>query len=104
MYWRSASKPVSGDRVAVGVGGGGGVAWRSVVLEEPLHAERKASIAIHPIPKRILFISGYLKRVVHQRSNLLIADVQNRALIILVNNIKPTARPRMVKKVVMIII
>lgn len=104
MYWRSASNPVSGDRDAVGDAEGGGVAWLLAVLGEPLHAERKASNAIHPIPKTILFIARYLKRVVNHRSNLLIADIQNRALLILVNNIKPTARPRMVKKVVMIII
>lgn|ERR1700754_3779422 len=100
MYWRSFSKPVSGavgDVAGVGDDCGAGelaLGAAGVPLQAISEERIKTTTA-----KQIYFI---LKRVVQIRLKLLVANIQYRALGILINNIKPPALTRVLEEIVML--
>src|SRR5215216_1229496 len=99
MYWRSFSNPVSGDGVAVGDAAGVGLVL-DVVGALPPHAPKsKTTNTSNTRPDS--FIVRFSERIFHQ---LLIPDVHDRTLSILVNNIEPATHPRMLKKIVMLVV
>ena len=99
MYCRSLSKPVSGDACAVTDAAGDGDGAVLEVLGERLHPERIKMI-ISPIGP----IGPILFRWRQTLINVLIPNIHDRALRILIDNIKPTTQPRLVEEVVMVVI
>src|SRR5688500_981611 len=100
MYCRSFSKPVSGDGAGVGDPAGAGLELEvSVGVPPPQAPKNKTPTSTNT--QRISFIARLSKRILQQ---LLIPDVHDRTLRILVNNIKPAARTRLIEEVVMHIV
>ena len=97
MYRRSSSKAVSDGAGAGATGVGVGVLD---VGAAPPHAQSKATVAIDTIRPVLL---RRIKRPLHW-PKLLIANVHDRAIRILVNDIKPATRSRVIEKVVMRVI
>src|SRR5215218_7682242 len=101
MYWRSFSKPVSGDGkgdAAAVTGVAAGALFET--LEEPPHAAPNSTTNIIGPITRILFKA----RLSQPFFNLLVTNIHDRAFSILINDIKPAAQARMLEKVMMRII
>src|SRR3954451_7258957 len=95
MYWRSASKPLSGD--AAGRAGGGGVVLLfGALVEIPF---------LQPASNTARVKSNTRGRFISRRSQfflkLLVPNVHDRAISVLVNDIKPAAISRVLEEVVM---
>src|SRR5205814_8225858 len=100
-YWRSFSKPVSGDGDTWGEAGAGVSADFCGVrlLEEPEQPVKSKAKIIGPAGRILL-----TTKPSQVFFDLLIPNVHDRAVRILVNDIKPAAQSRVVEKVVMRII
>lgn len=98
MYCRSFAKPVSGD----GEGDAAAVLGMAAgaLLETPGGVPQAQKNKATAIKGPILLIAESFQTLF----NLLIPDIHDRALRILINNIKPPAQPRMLEKVVMRIV
>ena len=98
MSCRSFAKPVSGDgkgdaAAVVGVAAGG---LLETLGPAPQAEKNKANATRGPV----LLIAGLSQTFF----SLLIPNIHDRALRILINDIKPTAQPCMLEKIVMLIV
>ena len=104
MYWSASSNSVRGDGDGAWDVVGAGLLLLVVLGAEPLHAAK--SNAIKSNISRIGLI-GPIVLILRQSETLIylfIPNVHDRTLCVFVNNIKPAARSRMIKKVVMTIV
>src|SRR5215211_6804722 len=98
MYCRSLSKPVSGDGAgeAAVTGEAAGPLLVTFVVPPAQPTAKIAANIIRPILLNARFSQSLI--------NLLVPNIHDRAFGILIDDIKPSAQPRMVKKIVMRII
>ena len=96
----SFSKPVSGDGAGVGDPAGAGLELEVSVGVPPPQAPRNKTTT-NSNKQRNSFIARLSKRILHE---LIIPDVHDRTFRILINNIKPAARARLIEEVVMQIV
>ena len=95
MNCRCFSKPVSGDTWTEGDAAGAGDEAVFEVLGEPPHAAKSDAAITNTGPMRPISLKP------RSLITLLIPNIHDRALRILINNIKPPAQPRLLEKLVM---